>query len=89
MQAALERSHLRSLPEHTKHGLVSSANLIHVPAGGTLHREGDRAAHLELVVSGLLRVYVTALDGRTLTVRYCRAGSMLGAVSLFTRPVDL
>ena len=28
-------------------------------------------------------VYVTALDGRTLTVRYCRRGSILGAVSLF------
>jgi CRP/FNR family cyclic AMP-dependent transcriptional regulator len=31
-------------------------------------------------------VYVTALDGRTLIVRYCQAGSILGAVSLFASP---
>lgn len=89
VQAAIELSHLRSLPQQTKDHLVSSANLLHVPAGSTLHREGDRAAHLELVVSGLLRVYVTALDGRTLTVRYCRSGSILGAVSLFSSPFSM
>lgn len=86
---ALERSHLRPLPVATKDSLISSASLVHVPAGGTLHREGDGAAHLELVVSGLLRVYVTALDGRTLTVRYCRSGSILGAVSLFSSPFSM
>lgn len=89
VRTAVERSHLRSLPERTTDDLLSSANLIRVPAGGTLHREGDRAAHLELVVSGLLRVYVTALDGRTLTVRYCQAGSILGAVSLFASPFSM
>jgi CRP-like cAMP-binding protein len=31
-------------------------------------------------------VYVTALDGRTLIVRYCQAGSILDAVSLFASP---
>lgn len=40
-------------------------------------------------MSGLLRVYVTALDGRTLTVRYCRRGSILGAVSLFASPFSM
>ncbi len=89
VEAAFERSHLRSLPKQTRDGLVSLANLIDVPAGGTLHREGDRTAHLQLVVSGLLRVYVTALDGRTLTVRYCRSGSILGAVSLFASPFSM
>jgi CRP-like cAMP-binding protein len=82
-QTALEISHLRSLPPSTKDRFVSSAHLLAVPAGSTLHREGDAAAHLEVVISGLLRVYVTALDGRTLTVRYCRPGSILGAISLF------
>lgn len=83
VDSALEVSHLGSLPKDTKAQLVSSAHLLSIPAGSTLHREGDEAAHLELVVSGLLRVYVTALDGRTLTVRYCRRGSILGAISLF------
>jgi CRP-like cAMP-binding protein len=68
--AAFEISNLRSLPDETRDRLVSAGNVFSVPAGATLHRDGDEAAHLEMVVSGLLRVFVTALDGRTLTVRY-------------------
>lgn len=89
VEIALEISHLGSLPAETIDRLLSTANLHTVPAGSTLHREGDDAAHLQLIVSGLLRVYVTALDGRTLTVRYCRAGSILGAVSLFASPFSM
>jgi CRP-like cAMP-binding protein len=89
VHTAFEMSHLGSLPGPIRDRLVSSANLLAVPAGTLLHREGDEAAHLELVVSGLLRVYVTALDGRTLTVRYCRPGSILGAVTLFASPFSM
>lgn len=89
VHSAVEMSHLGSLPEQTRDRLVSSANLLAIPAGATLHRESDGVAHLQLVVSGLLRVYVTALDGRTLTVRYCRRGSLLGAVSLFASPFSM
>jgi CRP/FNR family transcriptional regulator, cyclic AMP receptor protein len=87
--AAFETSNLSSLPGATKDRLVSTGNVFTIPAGATLHREGDDAAHLELVVSGLLRVYVTALDGRTMTVRYCRRGSILGAISLFSTPFSM
>lgn len=86
---AFELSSFGSLPVKTKDRLVATGTVVSVPAGSTLHREGDETAHLELVVSGLLRVYVTALDGRTLTVRYCRPGSILGAVSLFASPFSM
>lgn len=86
---ALDSSNLRSLPEPTKSRLLRHGTLLTVPAGGTLHREGDEAVHLQLIVAGLLRVYVTAPDGRTLTVRYCRQGSILGAVSLFRTPFSM
>lgn len=86
---AFEISNLGSLPDKIRDRLIATGNVLSVPAGSTLHREGDEAAHLELVVSGLLRVYVTALDGRTLTVRYCRPGSILGAVSLFASPFSM
>jgi CRP/FNR family transcriptional regulator len=39
--------------------------------------------HLELVIAGVVRVFVTAPDGRTMTIRYCRPGAIIGAVSLF------
>jgi CRP/FNR family transcriptional regulator, cyclic AMP receptor protein len=84
LEMALASSHLASLPEETTDGLLASAMLVDVAAGSNIHRDGDERPHFELVVSGLLRVFVTALDGRTMTVRYCRTGSILGAVSLFT-----
>jgi CRP/FNR family cyclic AMP-dependent transcriptional regulator len=55
-----------------------------IPASSVIHREGEGAQVLELVVSGLVRVFVTASDGRTMTVRYCRPGALLGVMSLFT-----
>ena len=47
--------------------------------------EGDTVPLVELVVSGLVRVFVTAPDGRTLTVRYCRPGALMGVFSVFVQ----
>jgi len=86
---AIEASHLRSLPSEVISGLTNDALRVRVPAGSTLHREGDTSAHVEVVVSGLARVYVTAPEGRTMTVRYCRPGALIGVVSLFASPFSL
>lgn len=48
------------------------------------HSEGDRAPHVELVVTGLVRVFVRSSEGRTVTVRYCRPGALLGVMSLYS-----
>jgi CRP/FNR family transcriptional regulator len=63
--------------------LLNAARARQVPGGATIHSEGDTVPHFELLVSGFVRVFVAAPDGRTLTVRYCRPGAILGAVSLF------
>jgi CRP/FNR family cyclic AMP-dependent transcriptional regulator len=89
VRAAIEVSHLRSLSSQAIAGLTSDAWRLRVPAGSTIHREGDTSAHLEVVVSGLIRVYVTAPDGRTMTVRYCRPGALIGVVSLFASSFSL
>jgi CRP/FNR family transcriptional regulator, cyclic AMP receptor protein len=82
--AAINASHLHALPPATLQALTRGAMTLHVPAGEAIHRDGDTAAHLEIVVSGLIRVFLSAPDGRTLTVRYCRPGQLMGALSLFT-----
>lgn len=89
VRAAVEASNLRRLPDAVVDRLTADARLVRVDAGSIVHREGDGAAHLDLVVSGLVRVFVTALDGRTMTVRYVRSGGLLGAVSLFASPFIL
>jgi CRP/FNR family cyclic AMP-dependent transcriptional regulator len=88
-RVAIESSHLRSLVPEVLAELTQGATRLRVPAGRNVYREGDVPAHFNIVVSGLLRVYVTALDGRTMTVRYGRPGAALGVVSLFTRAGEL
>jgi CRP/FNR family transcriptional regulator len=76
-------SPLRALPVDVVSTLVTEATRLHVLAGSEVRREGEPGAHLELVVDGLVRMYVLAPDGRTLTIRYCRPGAVMGTASLF------
>jgi CRP/FNR family transcriptional regulator len=82
--AAVADSHLGGLPPEVLEQLFTGAIRMKIPAGSVAHREREEAAYLELVVSGVIRVFVTALDGRTMTIRYCRPGELLGAMSLFS-----
>jgi CRP/FNR family transcriptional regulator, cyclic AMP receptor protein len=82
--AALAASHLGGIASDRLIQLIADAVQVDVRAGSTLRREGELGPHLELVVSGLVRIYLAGPDGRTLTVRYCRVGALMGAVSLFT-----
>jgi CRP/FNR family transcriptional regulator len=84
VRSAVSRSHLRELPADVLDDLLTGAVRVKISATSVFHRVGDGAPHLELVISGLVRAYVTAPDGRTLTVRYCRPGALLGMMSLFT-----
>src|SRR5512132_2798295 len=79
-------SHLDELPPEVLGELVTGAVRTKISAGSVTHREGEPGPHLELVISGVVRAFVTAPDGRTMTVRYCRPGALLGAPSLFAAP---
>jgi CRP/FNR family cyclic AMP-dependent transcriptional regulator len=79
---ALAASSLRGLPREVVDRLTEGSLLRKVAAGTTTHREGD-LAFVELVVSGLIRGYVIANDGRTMTIRYCRPGALMGTATLF------
>lgn len=80
---ALRASHLAALPDDVLDELLVGAVRLKVRAGRAAHRLHDEEPYLELVVTGVVRVFVTAPDGRTMTIRYCRAGELLGAMSLF------
>lgn len=83
MVAAVAESRLALIPDERIECLLSGSHLAQVPTGTILRREGDEQPHLDLVVAGVVRAFVTAPDGRTMTVRYCRTGELLGAMSLF------
>ncbi len=83
VRLAISMSHLRELPSEVLDDLMAGAVRLKVPAGSVTHWEGENIRHLELVISGVVRVFVTAPDGRTMTVRYCRPGALIGTLSLF------
>src|SRR5215207_4190557 len=83
LRSAVSMSHLRELPAEVLDELLAGSTKMKISAGSVTHWEGEPDPHLELVVSGVVRVFVTAPDGRTMTVRYCRPGALLGAASLF------
>ena len=86
LQAAIAASRLHGLPPDVMARLLVGARRSTAEAGRTLHRVGDVDRHVELVVTGLVRVHATAPDGRTLTVRYCRRGALMGILSLYAEP---
>jgi CRP/FNR family transcriptional regulator len=84
IRRAIESSFLRRLEDDAVQALFRGATRRRVPAGSTFRGESEAGAHLELLVSGFVRAYVAAPDGRSLTIRYLRPGSLMGVVSLFT-----
>jgi CRP/FNR family cyclic AMP-dependent transcriptional regulator len=83
VRAAVLKSNLHELPPDLLEELVTGAVRMKIPAGAVTHRPGEPARHLELVISGVVRGFVIAPDGRTMTVRYCRPGALIGAATLF------
>jgi CRP/FNR family transcriptional regulator len=76
------------LPIDTITSLIDGGRIGSIPAGRTVYAEAD-AAGLALIVDGLLRVHMHASDGRQVTVRYVRAGDLLGVPSLVGGPAPV
>src|SRR6266498_5670539 len=88
IDAALAKSVLASLPPRLCDTLTRDALAADLPAGTTLYYEADQP-RCGLVLAGLLRVYMTAPDGRQITVRYARAGDLLGIATAVGGPAPV
>jgi CRP/FNR family cyclic AMP-dependent transcriptional regulator len=87
-KVALERSLLARCPPEKLTLLLSEAIRFDIPAGTVIYRDGARP-QFALVVSGLLRIYISAPDGRQITLRYARSGDVLGTVAVVTGAVPV
>jgi CRP/FNR family cyclic AMP-dependent transcriptional regulator len=83
LRDALAASRLGALPPELLGEVLVGATQVFAPARSTVRPVAGLSPHLELVVSGLVRVQVAAPDGRALTVRYCRRGALMGAATLY------
>ncbi|MFY9586251.1 MAG: hypothetical protein WAT66_02215, partial [Actinomycetota bacterium] len=60
---AVDASHLRDLPSDVLDALLADAVRRKLPAGSLAHREREGDPYLELVLAGVIRVFVAAPDG--------------------------
>ncbi|HEU4354891.1 MAG TPA: Crp/Fnr family transcriptional regulator [Actinomycetota bacterium] len=73
----LQDGFLFTLPADAAERLVGEGIRISVPAGSVVYRD-EEAPRVIVVVSGLLRVFLSSEDGRQVTVRYARSGDIAG-----------
>jgi CRP/FNR family transcriptional regulator len=85
---ALARSFLADLPPEVVAKLLAEGERADYPAATTVYRAGS-PPQAALVVTGLIRVYMTSLEGRQVTVRYARPGDVLGIAVIVGGPANV
>ena len=85
-QRAIRESLLAEFPESARQEVLTAALPVELPAGGMLYRDADEP-RCALVISGLARAFLSAPDGRTVTIRYVRAGELLGIPIIVGGPI--
>jgi CRP/FNR family transcriptional regulator, cyclic AMP receptor protein len=86
--ALLRRGSWAAVPTATIESLIEGGRVVEFPSGRTVYTEAD-AERLAIMMRGLLRVYMHAGDGRQVTVRYVRAGDLLGVPALVGGPAPV
>ena len=86
--ALLRRGSWASVPTATIELLIEGGRVVEFSTGHVVYSEAD-AERLAVVLDGLLRVYMHASDGRQVTVRYVRAGELLGGPALVGGPAPV
>ena len=84
---ALAKSFLGRLPSEVVDPLLADQVRLDYPAGTTIYRGGEPARAL-LMVSGLVRIYVTSREGRQVTIRYGRPTDVLGTALIIGGPLN-
>jgi len=88
IEKAIAKSLLAAFPTRLRQSLIQEAIRVNLPAGTTLYYEEDEP-RCGLVVSGLIRVYMTSPDGRQITVRYARVAELLGIAAIVGGPAPV
>ena len=85
---AIARSFLGKLPADFVERLTGEGQLVDYTPGTVFYREGD-PPRTALVVSGLIRVYMSSAEGRQVTIRYARGAEVLGIPLAIGGPLNV
>jgi CRP/FNR family transcriptional regulator len=86
--APLHSSFLDALSPAARGLLMSDAIRLDIPPGTVTYRDWE-TPRTALVIKGLLRVYLQSSNGRQTTLRYARAGDIIGAPVAVGGPVGV
>jgi CRP/FNR family transcriptional regulator, cyclic AMP receptor protein len=84
LSSAANHGFLASLPTELAAELINSAPLVHYPQG-SLSAPTGQVPWAAIVVTGVLRQYLPARDGRQVTIRYVGAGEVVGSPNTDSR----
>ena len=84
---AIAASRLGQLPTDVLQDVLIGARRVRIGSRSALRPVAGRSPHLDLVLSGLVRVQVSSPDGRAITIRYCRRGALMGVATLYAEAV--
>jgi CRP-like cAMP-binding protein len=73
---------LGALPEQTRERLMAVSVVLEVRAGGPIFSAAEAPDRVGVLLRGMARTYLTSGDGRRLTVRFVRPGSMIGSLTV-------
>lgn len=85
---AIEASLLAAMSHESRQRVLDGAVRVDVPAGSVIYRE-EEEPRCVLIVSGLVRVFMTAPNGRQVTVRYATRGEILGVPTIVGGPAPV
>ena len=87
---AIAASQLSGLPPALRAQVLADALPVDLPAGAIIYRDED-APRVVLVITGLVRVVLSAPDSRTdVTIRYARAGDLsVGVLAVVGGPAPV
>jgi CRP/FNR family transcriptional regulator len=85
VKQALAKSPLSELPPALTEQLLDDSQRIDVPRNTAIYNVEDNP-RCALVVSGVIRIYMSSPDGRQVTVRYARSGELIGLVAIIGGP---
>ncbi len=85
VEAALAASLLESLPPAAMSRLALDAVRAEIPAGRVLYRAGEQPRPA-LVVSGMVRLFLTTAEGREINLCYARVGELVGVAGIIDAP---
>ncbi len=85
VKQTLAKSPLSELSPALIEQLMADAQRIDVPRNTTIYYSEDNP-RCALVISGVIRMYLSSPDGRQVTVRYARSAELIGLVAVIGGP---